>query len=118
MPAVGPLGVQLATPKSVVSGRGQVVVFQPFPEVAAAAVQLATGALLVVIAGGHDVVVKLLPAFGVVTGVQLATGTLTVEFAEQAVVAMKLELTPGSPLVHAAAGWSVVITGVAHTLLV
>jgi hypothetical protein len=88
LPGVGPLAEQAATPWSVVMGAGQVVVFQPLDALAAAAVQFVTGELVVIIAGGHDVVVKLLPAFGVVTGVQLATGSLTRVLAEQAVVAM------------------------------
>ncbi len=107
--------MQLATGVLVVIGAGHVVVFQPLPDVGPEALHTETGALVVTIAAGQVVVVKLLPALGVPTGVQLATGTLTVALAEHAVVAIQFGLVPALPLVQVAAGCKVVVTGVAHT---
>jgi hypothetical protein len=60
----------------VVTGAGQVVVVQLFPALAAAAVQVATGTLVVTTGAGQEVIdVQLFPALAAVT-VQLAVGTL------------------------------------------
>ena len=84
MPEAAVCGVHDATGTFVVViGAGQVVVVQLLPDVAADAVQLATGTLVVLFVEQVRVT-QLLPD-AAVCGVQVATGTLVVLLVEQVV---------------------------------
>jgi len=107
LPALAAEAVQVATGTLVVvTAAGQVVVVQPFPELAAAAVQVATGTLVVLFVL-HVVVIKLGE-----TGpeaVQVCTGTFVVLFVLQ-VVAVQLLPAVADPATQLATGTLVVTT--------
>jgi hypothetical protein len=82
-PDVGPLAVHVGAPPAVVS-TGHVVVVQPFPEVAAIGVHEDTGTLVVLLVV-QIVSVHALPA-AAAPAEQLATGTFVELFVEQVTV--------------------------------
>ena len=105
LPEVGPLAVQLSTGALVVLFVPQVVAVQLLPAAAATGVQEATPVGPVVAGAGQVVAVQLLPEVAA-DGVQDATGTLVVLLVEQVVVVQAFPRWRSRPSRSTSARWS------------